>query len=167
MHLHPYDTKRHDITRHNNRQFHVGTWCAPKLLDRLKCEYEVKTTKEQRVGARSLARNTLRGRGACWSSGMGLKRMTSITHSHRSAQNQTTNWLVHNLSTFGTRTSHGQTRIHKTHHGPNLGEATTFPLIVYFMPLHEADTQMAFYPGIPKWEFWNCQSWDFCNFGAS
>jgi hypothetical protein len=36
------------------------------------------------------------------------------------------------------------------HHGPDLGEATTFPLIVYSMPLHETNTQMAFGPGIPK-----------------
>jgi hypothetical protein len=37
----------------------VQTCIAPKLLDRLKSEYEVKTTKEQGVGARSLARSTL------------------------------------------------------------------------------------------------------------
>jgi len=32
----------------------------------------------------------------------------------------------------------------KTHHGPDLGEVTTFPLIVYFGPLHGAYIQMAF-----------------------
>jgi hypothetical protein len=31
---------------------------------------------------------------------------------------------------------------HKTHHGPNLGEATTFPFIVLFVPGHRACTQM-------------------------
>jgi len=67
--------------------------------------------------------------------------------------NQTTSWLMHNLNTFGARKSHGQTRTHKTHHGLNLGEATTFPLIVYFVPLHEAHIQMAFCPRTPKWEF--------------
>ncbi len=35
---------------------------------------------------------------------------------------------MHNLNAFGARTSHGQTQTHKTHHGPDLGEATTFPL---------------------------------------
>jgi hypothetical protein len=50
--------------------------------------------------------------------------------------------------------SHEQTRIQKIHHGPDLGEATTFPLIIYYVPLHEAHIQMAFCPGIPKWE-WN------------
>jgi hypothetical protein len=34
-------------------------WCVPKLLDKLKCESEVKTTDEQGVRAHSLARNTL------------------------------------------------------------------------------------------------------------
>jgi hypothetical protein len=34
-------------------------WCAPKLFDKLKCEYEMKITKEQKIEARSLAHNTL------------------------------------------------------------------------------------------------------------
>jgi len=49
--------------------------------------------------------------------------------------------------------SHGQTwshKIHKTHHGPNLGEATTFPLIVFFVPNHKANTQMSFCMRKPK-----------------
>jgi hypothetical protein len=58
---------------------------------------------------------------------------------------------MHSWSTFGVRMSHGQTQIHKTHHNPNLGEATTFPLIVYYVPLHEAYIQMAFCPGTLKW----------------
>ncbi len=74
---------------------------------------------------------------------------------------------MHSWSTFGPRMSHGQTRTHKTHHGLDLGEATTFPLIVYIVPLHEAHIQMAFCPGIPKWESWNSQSWDSCNFGGA
>jgi hypothetical protein len=57
---------------------------------------------------------------------------------------------MHSWNTFGARMNHGQTQTHKTHHGPDLGEATTFPLIVYFVPLHEAHIQMAFCPGTPK-----------------
>jgi hypothetical protein len=57
---------------------------------------------------------------------------------------------MHNLSTFGVRMSHGQTWIHKTHHDPNLGEATSFPFIVYYVLLHEAHIQMAFCLEIPK-----------------
>jgi hypothetical protein len=43
-----------------------------------------------------------------------------------------------------------QTRTHKTHHGPDLGEATTFPFIIYSMPFHEAHMQMAFCLGTPN-----------------
>jgi hypothetical protein len=38
----------------------------------------------------------------------------------------------------------------KTHHGPDLGEATTFPLIVYYVLSHKANTQIAFCPKIPE-----------------
>jgi hypothetical protein len=61
----------------NHLLFLVVEWRTPKLLNRLKCESEVKTTKKSKVGARSLAHNTLGDRGACWSSKMGLGRMTS------------------------------------------------------------------------------------------
>ncbi len=59
---------------------------------------------------------------------------------------------MYSLSTFGVRRNHGQTRTHKTHHGPDLGEATTFPLTLYSMPLHEAHIQMAFCHETPKWD---------------
>jgi hypothetical protein len=36
---------------------------------------------------RSLAHNTLTGRGACWSSGMGLGRIDKLIHSHGLAHN--------------------------------------------------------------------------------
>jgi len=57
---------------------------------------------------------------------------------------------MHSWHTFDARTNHGQTQTHKTHHSPDLGEATTFPLIVDSMPLHEAHIQMAFCFGTPK-----------------
>jgi hypothetical protein len=46
--------------------------------------------------------------------------------------------------------NHMQTQIHKIHHDPNLGEATTFPLLVLSMPSHRACTQMSFCPKTPK-----------------
>jgi len=61
---------------------------------------------------------------------------TSLTHTCLHKTN--TKWFVHSWSTFGARTNYGQTRTHKTHHGLDLGEATTFPLVVYFVPSHEA-----------------------------
>jgi len=49
-------------------------------------------------------------------------------------------------------TSHEQTRIHKTQHDLDLGEATTFPLRVNFVHGHGTSTQMSFCPMSPKWE---------------
>jgi hypothetical protein len=49
-----------------------------QLLKGLKCEFKWKTTEEGGVGARPLTHNTLRGRGACWSSGMGLRRINKL-----------------------------------------------------------------------------------------
>jgi hypothetical protein len=60
---------------------------------------------------------------------------------------------MHSWSIFGVRTSHKQTWTHKPHHGSNLGEATTFPLILFFMLGHRACTQMSFCPETPKLGF--------------
>jgi len=62
--------------------------------------------------------------------------------------------------------SHMQTCPHKTHHGPSLGEATTFPLIVYSMFGHGTSTQISFCLKILKWESRNSHSWDSYNFGG-
>jgi hypothetical protein len=43
-----------------------------------------------------------------------------------------------------------QIQIHKTHHNPDLGEAITFPLIVYSVASHGTNIQMAFCPGTLK-----------------
>jgi hypothetical protein len=45
---------------------------------------------------------------------------------------------------------------HKTHHGPDSGEATTFPLIVFSAPRFGGYIQMALFPGTPKLESRNC-----------
>jgi hypothetical protein len=82
---------------------------------------------------------------------MRLERMTSNQSLTWTYTNQTKSWLVHSWSIFGARMNHGQTRTHKTHHGPDLGEATTFPFIVYFVPSHRTNTQMSFCPGLPSW----------------
>jgi len=38
----------------------------------------------------------------------------------------------------------------QTHHDLNLGEATTFPIIVYFVAGHEAHIQMVFFSQDPR-----------------
>jgi hypothetical protein len=43
-----------------------------------------------------------------------------------------------------------------THHGPDSGEATTFPLIVFSAALYRGCIQMALFPGTPKLESRNC-----------
>ncbi len=45
---------------------------------------------------------------------------------------------------------------HETHHGPDLGEATTFPLIVFSTALRRGYIQMPLFPKTPKLESRNC-----------
>ncbi len=73
---------------------------------------------------------------------------------------------MHSWDTFGALMSHGQTQTHKTHHSLDLGEATTFPLIVFFVPNHGVDTQMSFCPRTPKLESRNSQNWVPTTLGA-
>jgi hypothetical protein len=65
-------------------------------------------------------------------------------------------WLEVILLAFGVGTSHRLTWTHMTHHGPDSGEATTFPLIVFSVALHGGYIQMALFPGTPKVESRNC-----------
>jgi hypothetical protein len=55
-----------------------GVVTHSQLLKGLKSESKYKTTKSEGVKARSLAHNTLRGKGACWSFEMGLKRVNKL-----------------------------------------------------------------------------------------
>jgi hypothetical protein len=103
---------------------------------------------------------------ACWSSEMGTRKSDKHQLLTWTCTNQTTSWLVCSLSVFSAWKSHGQWWIHKIHHVPNLEEATTFPFMVDFVHGHTTNTQMSFCPRIPKWESWNSQSWDFCDFGG-
>ncbi len=66
---------------------------------------------------------------------------------------------------FGAQMSHGQTWIHKPHHGPDLGEATTIPLIVFSMFGHMTNTQMSFCLVTCNGESRKFQNWDSHNFG--
>jgi hypothetical protein len=59
-------------------------------------------------------------------------------------------------NTFGAWTNHMHTQIHKIHHGPNLGEATTFPLIIFYVINHEGYIEMSFCLGTPKGAMWLC-----------
>jgi hypothetical protein len=83
--------------------------------------------------------------------GRGTRRSSLILH-----PKQTTKWLVHIREhpwVLGQATG---TLTHKTHHGPDSGEATTFPHIVFSMLLRGDYIQMALFPGTPKLESRNC-----------
>ncbi len=69
-------------------------------------------------------------------------------------------------STFSAKISHGQLQTHKTDHGPNSGEATTFPHIVFFMPPCDTHIQMVFCPMTPKEESRNYHGLDSRNFAG-
>jgi hypothetical protein len=72
----------------------------------------------------------------------------------RTYTNQTTSWLVRSLNVFGAQTHHSpdEPRANMDSQDsprPRLGEVTTFPFIVHFMPGHETNTEMTFCPGTP------------------
>jgi hypothetical protein len=71
-------------------------------------------------------------------------------------QNKPPTWLIH---IPGHPWVLGQVMsiwTHLTHHGPDSGEATTFPLIVFSAALRWGYIQMALFPGTPKLESQNC-----------
>jgi hypothetical protein len=71
-------------------------------------------------------------------------------------QNKPPTWLVHISGhpwVLGQATG---TLDHETHHGPDSGEATTFPHIIFSTPRFGDYIQMALFPGTPKLESQNC-----------
>jgi len=56
---------------------------------------------------------------------------------------------------------------HLIHHGPNSGEATTFPHMVFSAALGGGYIQMVFFPGTPKEESRNCPRLESRDFGSS
>ncbi len=59
---------------------------------------------------------------------MGLERMTNNSITHVGLHKLNNKLVSAQLEHFGAQMNHGETRIHKIHHGPDLGETTTFPL---------------------------------------
>ncbi len=71
-------------------------------------------------------------------------------------QNKPRKWLDHFPGHRGVLGQATGTLDHKTHHGPNSREATTFPYIVFSAMLCGGYIQMALFPGTPKLESRNC-----------
>ncbi len=75
---------------------------------------------------------------------------------HEPASKTNTSWLELILHAFSVGTSHGLTRTHMTHHGPDSGGVTTILPIVFSALHHRAHTQVVVCPGTPKVESRNC-----------
>jgi hypothetical protein len=89
----------------------------------------------------------------------GLGRMISGSTIHMGLHKPNNKfWLVCSCSTFGAQTSHGHTRTHKIHHVPDLGEATTFPLKIFFVLGHGATPNCHFVPGLSSYESQNSRN---------
>ncbi len=88
-----------------------------------------------------------------------------VTYSNMYQPNQQVGQFI-SWNTFGARRSHERPQTHKTHHGPNSREATTFPHIVFFALLRNTYIRMAFCPGTPK-ESRNCPGLDSLGFASS
>jgi hypothetical protein len=131
----------------------------PKFFDRLNCKFKCENNKRIKSWIHSLACHILGVKGCVRV--MGWDEWQASHLFTQTYTNRTTSWLVHNWSTFGAWRGHWQTHIHKTQHNSDLGEATTFPLIVVFTFDHRAYTQMSFCPGAPKLESRNSDSCDF------
>jgi len=82
--------------------------------------------------------------GACKNT-LGTKTSDKCVIIYINCINQTTSWLMHSWSIFSARMNHRDTQTHKTHHGLDLGEAITFPLIVFFVTHRRGYTQMVFF----------------------
>jgi hypothetical protein len=96
-----------------------------------------------------------RGRGRVGSPGIRLGRWFSRS-SLNLHQNKPPTWLVHipgHPWVLGQATG---ILDHETHHGPDSGEATTIPHIIFSAPHFGDYIQMALFPGTPKLESRNC-----------
>jgi len=126
-------------------------WCTPKLFHRLNYKSKVKTSEGWRVGVHSLARSTSKGvEGRVGTSGWGLGWMTSRSIIHMDLYKPNNKLVNHSWNIFYARMNHGQTQTHKIHHHPDLGKATTSPLIVFYVLGHGASTWMSFCPETPN-----------------
>jgi len=94
---------------------------------------KVKTTEGEGIGVCSLVHNTSGIKGHAEAPRWGLRKLTSKSITHTGLHKPNNKVVSASLEHFGIRTSHGQTRIYNTHHGPDLGEAITFHLMVYSM----------------------------------
>ncbi len=147
------------------QNFVINMLTCSQLLEGLNASSSRKHRKKEESRHAPQLTTLRRVEGRVGASGWDQEELTSFTHSHRHAHNSH-KVVSAQLEHPWCQDEPWATRTHQTHHSPNLGEATTFPLIIYYVPLHKAHIQMAFCPRTPKWESQNCQSQESHDFGA-
>ncbi len=128
----------------------VPTLMHSQLLEGLECESKQKTLEEDAIGARSLAHNTLRGKGACWSFGMGLGKVDKLysltrvcTQLTQSGQGIIGTPLVLRRTTGNMDTLNSP--------WPGLGGSHHLPPLQYTLCLSRRPTSKCFFvPGLPS-----------------
>ncbi len=97
---------------------------------------------------RSLAHNTWRGRGACWSSGMGLGRIDKLIHSHGPAHNphKVVSAQLEHLWCWDSHRQHGHTRLTTAR---TWGKPPPSPLQYSLQRSAETTSKWLFFPGLP------------------
>jgi hypothetical protein len=144
-------------------------WCAPKFPGRPK-----KGPTMLKSGSSwnlvPLPASSIEGGG--WeghveSFGIRLRRGTTYLITRSCIKNQPTSWLVHFRNHYWCWDKSRATQIHFIHYGPNSGEATTFPHIVFSALLHCTHIRMAFCPRTPKVKSQNCFGLDSRDFTRS
>jgi hypothetical protein len=142
-------------------------WCTLKLLDGLNCKSKAKNNERKRSWGTPPGSQHFKGRGVCWSSGMGLRRLIrkSLTHTnlHKPNNNLLVNaYLEHLWCTDEPRANTDS----QNSPWPELGRSHHLPFysILYAWPWDQ-------HPNIilsrnSQVESRNSQSWDSCNFGS-
>ncbi len=97
---------------------------------------------------RSLAHNTWRGRGACWSSGMRLERIDKLIHSHGPAHNphNVVNAQLEHLWCWDSHGQHGHTRLTTAR---TWGKPPPSPLQYSLRRSAETTSTWLYFPGLP------------------
>jgi hypothetical protein len=85
-----------------------GKLMHSQLFEGLKSESKYKITEGEGVEARSLAQNTLRGKGDVLELQDGTRKSWQASLIHTGMHATHTRWLVHSWSTFSAKMSHGQ-----------------------------------------------------------
>jgi hypothetical protein len=70
------------------------------------------------------------------------------------------------MNIFGAQTNQEHIRTHKLHHNSDLGEATTFPLIIFSVPSHGPTPECHFVLRLPTYESQNSRNQDSHDFGS-